>query len=513
MAILGGLIKKMIAVNDWLTPAITNSERTQEQQLQWLLTKAQHTDFGKHYGFTDILKAKDIVKSYQQKVPIFEYDQMNELWWQKQQVSSNITWVGKPDYFALSSGTTGSSPKRIPVTDDMLDCIRSVGRHQIAALANFDLAPELFEKGVLMLSSSTDLIERNGHLEGEISGISANNLPSWFQGYYKPGKEIANIVDWDSKSQRIAEQAKNWDIVAISGIPFWIILMLKKIIAYHQVETIHDIWPNLTIFTTGGVAFEPYRESLNHLTARPLQIMDTYLASEGFLAYNARPDTMSMRLAIKNHIFFEFIPLDESGFDQQGNLIEEPLVLNFSQLEEYKAYALLISTPAGAWRYLIGDTVKFTNLAEYEVVLSGRTKYFLNVIGAQLTEEKMTQAINQLAVEMSVEINEYAVSALPDKQKEYYHQWVLGTNKAIDNLQAAKRLDEILQSLNHNYSSSRRKVLKYVTLKTIPNATFYNWLGKGEKKGGQLKVPKVMQGERMKDLMKYIEAHPSRKRA
>lgn len=508
MAPLGFLIKQLLRLKYKLTPAINNPERIQQKQLVWLLKKAKDTAFGQHYGFREILASKDIVAAYQQKIPVFEYDRMHEEWWHRQQVEENITWKGKPDYFALSSGTTGSESKRIPVTYDMIDCICSVGRKQIESLVNFDLAPKLFEKGVLMLGSSTNLTPRNGHLEGEITGISAGNLPAWFKGYYKPGAAISGIVDWDTKAQKIAEKAHEWDIVAISGIPFWIILMLKKIIAYNNLETIHDIWPNLTIYTTGGVAFEPYRESLNRLTARPLQIMDTYLASEGFLAYNARPDTMSMRLAIDNNMFFEFVPLDERGFDDGGNLIENPLVLTFSELAENKEYALLITTPAGAWRYMIGDTIKFTSLKDFEIILSGRTKYFLNVIGAQLTEEKMTAAISQLAIEMGVEINEYAVSALPDYKEDYYHQWVLGTNIEIDNKKAAKRLDEILQGLNHNYGSSRSKVLKYVTLKTIPSNAFYTWLAKGKKRGGQMKVPKVMQMERMKDLIHFIDEEP-----
>lgn len=505
MSLFGFFIKHFLKLKSKLTPTISNPASVQEKQLKWLLKKAKNTAFGKHYGFGEIVTSSNMVELYQQNVPIFEYDQMHELWWKKQQKATNITWPGRPNYFALSSGTTGSESKRIPVTDDMLDCICSVGQMQIESLANFDLDAAFFEKGVLMLGSSTQLKERNGHLEGEISGICANNLPAWFQGYYKPGAEISAIVDWETKSQCIAKKAHEWDIVALSGIPFWIILMLKKIIAYHNLETIHDIWPNLTIYTTGGVAFEPYRKSLNKLTARPLQIMDTYLASEGFLAYTARPYTMSMKLAIDNHIFFEFVPLDKRGFDDSGNLIDNPTVLNFSEVSLHQEYALLITTPAGAWRYMIGDTIKFTSLENYEIILSGRTKYFLNVIGAQLTEEKMTRAITQLAKEIGVEINEYAVAALPDDNEEYYHQWVLGTNGKIDNNQAAQRLDEMLQSLNHNYGSSRSKVLKYVSLESIPTATFYAWLEKGKKKGGQMKVPKVMEGERMEDLMHFIK--------
>ena len=503
MAVLGHIVKNLIRLKYEFSGDLSQPEIVQESQLEWLLKEAKDTAFGKHYGFAKILSSEDIVSSYQKSVPIFEYDEMNKIWWQEQQQTPNITWKGKPDYFALTSGTTSES-KRIPVTNDMLKCIHSVGKKQLESLANFDLPASLFEKQALMLGSSTALEERNGHLEGEVTGISAGNLPTWFKRNYKPEKDIAEIGDWDIKAQMIAERARDWDIGAISGIPFWMIRMMKKVIEYHDLETIHDIWPNLTIYTTGGVAFEPYREELNRLTARPLIIMDTYFASEGFIAYTARPDTMSMKLAMDNHIFFEYVPFDERGFNNAGNILKDPLVLTYAQLEENKDYALLISTPAGAWRYMIGDTIKFTSLKNYEIVLSGRTKYFLNVIGAQLTEEKMNDAILQLGDEMGIAINEYAVAAIPDENGEYYHHWMLGTRAKIDNEFAAQRLDEILQ-FNKNYSSSRSKVLKYVTLQTIPDEVFYDWLGEGKSKGGQMKVPKVLSAERMKDLVEFVK--------
>ncbi len=509
MAVLGFLIKNLIHLKYKFSGKISHPEEVQTNQLRWLLNEAKDTSFGRHYEFEKILSSDDLVAHFQKKVPIFEYDEMNEKWWQDQQTKSDITWKGKPDYFALSSGTTDES-KRIPVTNDMLKCIQSVGQKQIESLANYDLPSTFFEKQILMLGSSTELERKNEHLEGEITGISAGNLPTWIQRNYKPGKKIAQIGDWDIKSQLIAEQAKDWDIAAICGIPFWMIRMLKKVIEYHKVETIHDIWPNLTIYNSGGVAFEPYREELNRLTARPLIILDTYLASEGFLGYTARPDTMAMKLPIRNKMFFEYVPFDKRGFDEAGNILAAPKVLTFSQLEEGKDYALLVTTPAGAWRYMIGDTIKFTSLRNYEFVLSGRTKYYLNVIGAQLTEEKMNDAILQLSNELNIEVYEYTVAALPDDNGEYYHQWILGTTAKIDHAFAANRLDEIFQSTNKNYSSSRSKVLKYVTLQTIPVELFYDWLKKRKSKnssrGGQMKVPKVLNAKRMQDLMDFVKA-------
>jgi len=504
MAVLGYLVKTLINIKSELTPEISDPVETQKEQLFWLLNKAKDTAFGKYYAFNKILASDNPVAIYQEKVPIVDYHQMHDRWWKQQQQEEDITWVGKPDYFALSSGTTGKKSKRIPVTEDMLKSIRSVGIRQAESLANFDLPSELFEKGVLMLGSSTSLEEKDGHLEGEISGISASNLPSWFDGYYKPGEDIAAIEDWDEKVESIAKRAPEWDIAGLSGIPSWMILMLEKVIEYHQLDTIHDIWPNLTLYTTGGVAFEPYRASLNQLTARPLKIMDTYLASEGFFAYNNHPDIMAMRLAVEHSIFFEFIPFDERGFDETGNLLDKPLALTIGEVEEDQDYALIISTPAGAWRYMIGDTIKFTNLKKLEIVISGRTKYFLNVVGSQLSEEKINTAIQELNDKMSVAIKEYAVAALQDEKGEYYHQWVLGTEDELDTETAAEYLDDLLKEFNKNYRVARGKALKYIKVQTADTQEIYDWIGAKKKKGGQIKVPKVMKSEKMEDLMKSL---------
>jgi hypothetical protein len=281
-------------------------------------------------------------------------------------------------------------------------------------------------------------------------------------------------------------------------------MMLIKIIEVHQLDTIHDLWPNLRIYASGGVAFAPHRKSFDKLLAQPLTIMDTYLASEGFFAFTARPDTISMQLAVEHGIFYEFIPFDERGFDETSQLLDDPLVLHLGQVEEGQDYALVVSTPAGAWRYLIGDTIKFTNLSRYEMVISGRTKYYLNVVGSQLSEEKLNTGIGQLSDELGVEINEFAVAAIRE-DGEYLHQWVLGTNKDVDEKVAAQSLDKLLQDLNKNYKVARSKALKDVRVKAVRPTQLYSWLeSRKEKKGGQIKLPKVMKEKMMNKLLKYL---------
>ncbi len=505
MAILGKVIKTAIELKQTLTPEMKDAREAQETQLRNLLEKAKNTAFGTYYGFSTILDSEDLIATYQEKVPLHDYDKINERWWQQQQIESDITWPGKPDFFALSSGTTGKTSKRIPVTKEMLASFRSVGISQAECLANYDLPADVFEKDILMLSSSADLARHNGHLEGEISGINTSNLPAWFNGFYKPGLEIAQIDDWDERVSAIAEAAPEWDVVAIAGIPSWVKMMLETIIRRHQLKNIHELWPNLSIYASGGVAFEPYRSSLEKLLARPLIYMDTYLASEGFFAFTARPDTLQMKMALDHGIFYEFIPFDETGFDETGELLDNPKICTISEVEEGKDYALSVSTPAGAWRYMIGDTVKFKDLESFEFVISGRTKYFLNVVGAQLSEEKINQAMKSLAEAFDLPINEFAVAAVQNNQEEYIHQWVIGAEGNADENQLKSKLDEILQSLNKNYAVARKKALKDIKVKLVTTQEMYHWLETRKKKGGQIKMPKVMKAEMMEDLLAFLD--------
>lgn len=504
MAILGQVIKSALELKNALTADIPEIQQTQEEQLLSLLKQAKNTAFGIYYSFEQILQAESPIEAFRQTVPIHNYNKIHQRWWAQQQIYPNITWPGKPRYFALSSGTTGKKSKRIPITDEMLASFRSVGLAQAVSLANFNLPPELFEKEALMLGSSANLDQRHDHLEGEISGINTSNLPSWFEGFYRPGLDIAKVDDWDERVTLIAQKAPEWDVGAILGIPSWVQMMIEKIIEYHQLNTIHDIWPDLSLYISGGVAFEPHRESLEKLLDRPLLYLDTYLASEGFFAFTARPGTMSMQLALDHGIFYEFIPFDSRGFDETGQMLENPVILSIDEVEPEKDYALLISTPAGAWRYMIGDTIKFTDLDQREIVISGRTKYFLNVVGSQLSEEKINTAIGKVAKHFNTEITEFGVAAIRDQKGDYIHQWILGNDQGLDEKAVALKLDEVLQDLNKNYRVARQKALNAIQTKIVPSEEIYNWLEARKKKGGQIKMPKVMKEEMMQDLLEFL---------
>ena len=427
MAIFGSLIKSAIEFREKFT---SESQPIQEQEkvLEELLKKAKDTLFGKYYFFNNILQSDNIQKTFAEKVPFFDYHQMNDQWWSRlHEGQTDVSWPGKPSYFALSSGTTGKTSKRIPVTDDMIEAIRLAGIKQVGALSNFDLPSDFFETEFMMLGSSTNLVEKDDHLEGEISGISASRIPFWFKGYYKPGEDIAKIDDWDERVQHIAENAKNWDIGALSGIPSWLELMLKKVIEHHNLDNIHDIWPNLQVYTSGGVAFQPYEKSFNALLAHPITVIDTYLASEGFIAFQNRPETTAMKLITDNGIYFEFVPFKPEYILEDGSISQDAEVLNLSQVKTDEDYILIMSTVSGAWRYLIGDTIAFTDVERAEIKITGRTKFFLNVVGSQLSVNKMNAAVRDLEETFDIEIPEYTISA-KRFNGEFYHSWYLGTN-------------------------------------------------------------------------------------
>jgi len=503
MAILGSIIKSAIDLKDTLSSEILPIEE-QEQVLATLLETAKDTAFGKYYGFSRLLEEENQAHAFSKMVPYHDYNQMDSMWWDRiKHGLEDITWPGKPQYFALSSGTTGKKSKRIPVTEEMIAAIRSTSLAQVAALAHYDLPTDFFDKEVMALGSSTDLIKHDEFLEGEISGITASNIPFWFKGFYKPGEDIAKIENWDERVKTIAERAKTWDIGALSGIPSWMELMLKEVIAYHGVSNIHEIWPNLQVFTSGGVAFKPYEKSFRQLLGRDITVIDTYLASEGFMAYQSRPETASMKLSTNAGVYFEFVPFTPEYINEDGSLSQDAPSLTLKEVETGVDYVLIISTVSGAWRYLIGDTIAFTDVARAEIKITGRTKFFLNVVGSQLSVNKMEVALRELEEQFDIEIPEFTLSA-KKIDGEFYHCWYLGTTAITDQETLAEALDKSLKEANKNYKVARGKSLKGVKVTTINPAVFHEWSGANKKKGGQVKMEKVMDEEKFAAFESFV---------
>lgn len=480
--------------------------RQQIRVLKKLLKKARFTEFGQKYRFDEILLSKHAGKKYQQLVPTYDYNKIYSEWWHKTlEGKRDICWPGKIKYFALSSGTSESASKYIPITNDLMRGNRIVMIKQLLSLRTYhDIPVKSIGKGWLMLGGSTDLQKGPGYYAGDLSGITAKKVPFWFSPFYKPGKKIARTRDWNSKIEAIVEEAPNWDIGFVVGVPAWIQMCMEKIIERYQLNSIHDMWPNLAFFVHGGVSFEPYQKGFNKLVAKPLTFIETYLASEGFIAYQDRQDSPGMRLALNDHIFFEFVPFNNDNFDADGNLVENPEALMIHQVEEGKDYAILLSTTAGAWRYLIGDTVRFVDKDRCEIIITGRTKHFLSLVGEHLSVDNMNKAIKLASEEMNVNIPEYTVAGIPHGLF-FAHQWWIACDDAVDPELLRQKIDNCLKEINDDYAVERNSALKEVYLNVLPVSKFMEFMHLKGKIGGQHKFPRVMKGKMFEDWNKFLE--------
>jgi len=509
MAILGSILKNGIKLSAVAEKEKTSPENQQHKELRKLLTIAKSTAFGTKFQFAKILKqGKDVNSTYQAyktNVPIYNYNKIFDEWWkQSKDGKSDVCWPGKINYFALSSGTSEASTKHIPITIEILNANKKTGIKQIKSLSKYNLPDKLFTKGILMLGGSTELNKCGHYFEGDLSGIQVSKIPLWFQKFYKPGKAIAKNRDWTNKLKEITLEAPKWDIGYLVGVPAWIQIMMEDIISHHKLNNIHEIWPNLEVFTHGGVSFEPYKKSFEKLLGKPLTYIETYLASEGFIAYQSRPKAAGMKMVLNNGIFFEFIPFTEANFDDNGDLLENPETLMIHQVEANKPYALLLSTCAGTWRYLIGDVIKFVDLTKSEIVICGRTKHFLSLCGEHLSVDNMNKAINLTSEKLGISIKEFAVSGI-NYQSMFAHKWYVGVEGEADAQVIKETLDANLKELNDDYKTERISALKEVFVEVLPVDTFYAFLKAKGKEGGQNKFPRVLKNVQLSDWELYLK--------
>jgi hypothetical protein len=485
-----------------------NPSKQQAITLKKLLSRGQYTALGETYDFGGILKKKDVVSAFRQNVPIHDYNSIHQKWWYRTlNGEAFVSWPGKVKYFALSSGTSEASSKYIPVTADMLKAIKKTSVRQIFSLAKYDLPRDFYERGILMLGGSTHLQYNGTYYEGDLSGITAGNIPFWFQHFYKPGKRISKEREWTTKLEEIIKNAKNWDIGVIVGVPAWLQILMERIISYYNVKTIHDIWPNLSIYVHGGVSFAPYAKTFDKLLAKPLIYIETYLASEGFIAYQSRPGTNAMQLVLDNGLFYEFVPFNDNNFDDEGHIRPEATSITIENVEEGKEYALLLTSCAGAWRYLIGDTIKFTSKALSEIVITGRTKHYLNLCGEHLSQENMNRAIQLLEEQMNIPIPEFTVAGIKHDSM-FAHKWYLGTTNdpsTIDVQAIRDRIDQNLKDLNDDYRVERIAAIKEVIVEVLPLHLFYDYMKLQGKEGGQNKFPRVIKNEKLTQWKEYLD--------
>lgn len=512
MAVLGSFLKSGIKLTGTIQDSIPVVPfKAQKKTLTKLINKARNTQFGEKYDFDSILNAsifedgKEFYEEFKSKVPIHDYKKMYDEWWHKSKSGeADVCWPGVTEHFALSSGTSDSASKVIPVTKEMIKAIQRTSINQIISLGKYKTLPaNLYEKGYLMLGGSTLLNQVDTHYEGDLSGITQKTIPFWFDRFYKPGKRIAQLKDWGSKLDEIAQNAADWDIGFLAGVPAWVQLLMEKVISHYGVKDIHEIWPNLEVFAWGGVSFDPYRQSFEKLLGRPILYLETYLASEGFIAYQARPNA-DIQLVVNNGIFFEFIPFNENNFDGDGNMVENPETILLDEVKPNVDYALLISTCSGAWRYLIGDTVKFTNTDRAEIKITGRTKHFLSLCGEHLSVDNMNKAVDLANTELELDIKEFTVLGIKHPPL-FAHQWYIGTDAEITDKQAAAFIDSKLKELNDDYGVEREHALKNVFCRVLPSKAFNEWMKLKGKEGGQHKFPRVLKGATADDWESFVK--------
>ncbi|HRG81493.1 MAG TPA: GH3 auxin-responsive promoter family protein [Chitinophagaceae bacterium] len=501
-------IKLPRAIAAALRLPVNDARRQQLRVLKKLLKKARFTEFGQHYRFDEALLNRHPAKKFQELVPVHDYNKIYEEWWKKTLDGvSDVAWPGKIKYYALSSGTSEAASKYIPVTREMLRSNTVNYLRQLLSLLSYQEANKrAITKGFLMIGGATDLKKgKAGWFAGDLSGILAKKRPFWFQSFYKPGGRIAAMSDWNQKLNEIVEHAREWDIGFIVGVPAWCQMCMEMVIEQYKVKNIHEIWPNFSFFVHGGVAFEPYKKGFEKLLGKPIVYIENYLSSEGFIGYKTREHAKGMKLILDNNIFFEFVPFDDKNFDNEGQIVANPEARMIHEVEEGKEYALLMSTNSGAWRYLIGDTIKFVDLEKSEVVITGRTKHFLSLTGEHLSVENMNKAIELVSEEFNISIPEYTVVGFPF-DNFFAHRWYVATNDTVDAHRLRDSIDEHLRALNDDYATERDSALKEVFLEVLPEEKFLKFMELKGKLGSQHKFPRVMKGKMLADWEKFLSS-------
>jgi hypothetical protein len=484
-----------------------NPEEVQNHIFNELISAGESTDFGKEYRFSEIKSYKDFVKM----VPIHDYEQLRPYIEKTMKGKQQVLWETDIQWFSKSSGTTASRSKYIPVSQECLeDCHYKAGKDMLSLYVNNYPDTKLFTGKSLAIGgslSANPFKENKDAQVGDISALIMHNLPIWAQYARTPSLEIALMGDWESKIEKMAQEVMNENVVSISGVPTWTVLLLQRIIELKKADHILQVWPNLEVFFHGAVAFGPYRNLFKTLIpSEKMRYMETYNASEGFFGIQDQPNSDELLLMLDYGIFYEFIPMDQ--IDE-----EKPETLPLGEVEIGKNYAMIISTNAGLWRYKIGDTVKFTSTHPYRFRISGRTKHFINAFGEEVIVENAEKAIQLAAEKTQATISNFTAAPVyfDGSKSKGAHEWVIEFNQApIDMAAFTQYLDESLRAINSDYDAKRQKDLA-LTLPKVHQASpglFEKWLKSKGKLGGQNKVPRLSNSrEYLDEILILLESN------
>lgn len=474
---------------------INHATEIQEQVLKRLITKASYTEWGKKYDYASI---KDYTQ-FCQRVPIQTYEEV-KLWVERiRQGEQNLLWPGNTVWFAKSSGTTNDKSKFIPVTSDSIQDTHYRGGKDAVALYLHINPKSHFSTGksLVLGGSHAPNLNTNHSLVGDLSAILIENMPAMGMYLRVPSKQTALMEHFEPKMEAIARETIDKNVVSLSGVPSWMLVLIKHILEKTGKQTLEQVWPNLEVFFHGGVAFTPYREQYKQVIQKSdMLYVETYNASEGYFATQNDLTDLAMLLMIDYGVFYEFIPLEELGK-------ENPKIVPLWDVKLNKNYAMVISTSAGLWRYMIGDTIKFTTKNPYKIVITGRTKHFINAFGEELIVDNAEKGLAKACAATGAMITDYsAAPVFMDANAKCRHQWLIEFAKMPDDLDRfAKILDDTLKEINSDYEAKRQNNLALQQLEIIVarKGLFHDWLDRKGKLGGQHKIP------RLSNTRTYIE--------
>lgn len=480
-------------INKWKKNAVV----AQDKILKELVFEARGTAFGKDYHFAEIKNYSD----FKQRVPVQDYEGLKPYVDRVVNGEADVLWKGKPLYFAKTSGTT-SGVKYIPLSKESMPEHIKAARNAILTYIHETGRTDFVNGKMIFLQGSPVLNVKNGINVGRLSGIVAHHVPAYLQKNRLPSYDTNIIEDWEEKVDAIVEETLHEDMTLISGIPPWVQMYFDKLTEKTNGKKISEIFKNFSLFIYGGVNFEPYRAKIEQSIGRKIDAIETYPASEGFIAYQDAQNDKGLLLLADAGIFYEFIPADEY-------YNEHPTRLSLGEIELDVNYALVLNTNAGLWGYSIGDTVKFVSKNPYKIVVTGRIKHFISAFGEHVIGEEVEQALLSVANDEKVEITEFTVAPQvnPEGGALPYHEWFVEFSTAPQNMPAfSKKVDQALQKKNiYYFDLIEGNILQPLIIRTLQKDAFVNYMKSEGKLGGQNKVPRLSNDRKLADgLEKYI---------
>ncbi len=487
---------------------IARPDEVQERVFWQLLREAKHTVWGKQYDYASITS----IAEYQRRVPIQPYEQFYSYIERVLRGERDVLWPGVTKWFSKSSGTTNAQSKYIPMPPSSIqDCHYKSGKDMLAVYLHNRPNSRLFAGKSLSVGGSHEISQFSGHARyGDLSAVLIQNMPRFYEGYRTPSRKVALMGEWEAKIKAMARETMRENVTMLAGVPTWTVVLIHKIleIAGKQPGQLHEVWPDLELFIHGAVSFTPYRAQFAQLIPHPrMQYMETYNASEGFFALQYEPDKTDLLLMLDYGIFYEFVPLEEVGKpDAKALLLHE--------VEIGKNYALVISTNGGLWRYLIGDTVRFTQKSPYKILISGRTKHFLNAFGEEVVVESAEAAVAEACAATGASVTDFTATPIYFSEagqgfSNGAHEWVIECSKPPNDAQQfIQVMDATLQRLNTDYQAKRYKdiAMRIPAVHWAPAGTFYNWMKQRGKLGGQNKVPRLSNDRQyVEELLAYFK--------